>query len=119
MGQPILWITVLIVVGLIVVITIGLLKIPQASPKLFPADNGVNFVDVSNYPPKIQEYYQLFANKCSRCHTLARPINSEFERHEWKEYVRRMMRKPGSGLTPKTAAQISEFLVYDDRVRKK
>ena len=119
MGQPVVWITVLIVIGLIVAIAIGMLKIPQAVPRTFPADNGPNFVDVSSYPPNMQEYYQLFANKCSRCHTLARPINSEFAGDAWKGYVQRMMGKPGSGLTSKTAAQITEFLVYDAQVRKK
>lgn len=119
MGQPVVWITVLIVIGLTVAITIGLLKIPQATPKTFPADHGPNFVDVSSYPPKMQEYYQLFANKCSRCHTLARPINSEFAEDEWKKYVHRMMKKPGSGLTLKTAGEITEFLIYDAQVRRK
>ena len=92
---------------------------PEATPKTFPADNGPNIVDVSGYPPKMQKYYQLFADKCSRCHTLARPINSAFAGDEWKKYVHRMMRKPGSGLTPKTAGQIIELLVYDAQVRKK
>ncbi len=119
MGQLVVWITVLIVLGLMVAIVIGMLRIPQATLKTYPADKGQNYVDVSGYPPKIREYYQLFANKCSRCHTLARPINSAFSAEEWKKYVQHMMRKPGSGLTPKTAGQITEFLIYDAQVRER
>ena len=118
MGQLVVWITVLIVLGLMVAIVIGMLRIPQATLKTYPADKGQNYVDVSGYPPKIREYYQLFANKCSRCHTLARPINSAFSAEEWKKYVQHMMKKPGSGLTPKTAGQITEFLIYDAQVRE-
>ena len=119
MGQLVVWITVLIVLGLMVAIVIGMLRIPQATLKTYPADKGQNYVDVSGYPPKMREYYQLFANKCSRCHTLARPINSAFSAEEWKKYVQHMMKKPGSGLTPKTAGQITEFLIYDAQVRER
>lgn len=119
MSRLVVWITVLIVLGLMVAIVVGMLSIPQATPKTYPADKGQNYVDASGYPPKMREYYELFANKCSRCHTLARPINSSFTEDEWRKYVRKMMRKPGSGLTPKTAGQITEFLIYDARVRER
>ena len=119
MGQLVVWITVLIVLGLMVAIVIGMLRMPQATLKTYPADKGQNYVDVSGYPPQMREYYQLFANRCSRCHTLARPINSAFSAEEWKKYVQHMMKKPGSGLTPKTAGQISEFLIYDAQVRER
>jgi hypothetical protein len=119
MRQPVVWITVLIVVGLVGVMTIAALRMPQASPKTFPADRGTNFIDVSNYPPEMQERYKLFERKCSRCHTLARPINSTFVGEAWRKYVYKMMRKPGSGLTPKTADTIIEFLIYDSQVRQK
>lgn len=119
MSKLVVWITVVIVLGLMVAMVIGMLKIPQATPKTYPADKGQNYVDVSGYPPKMREYYQLFAKRCSRCHTLARPINSSFAAEEWKKYVQQMMRKPGSGLTPKTASQITEFLVYDAQVRER
>jgi mono/diheme cytochrome c family protein len=92
---------------------------PQATVKTFPADNGPNFISVSSYSTEMQEYYKIFERKCSRCHTLARPINSEFVGEAWRKYVYKMMRKPGSGLTPKTAVPIIEFLIYDSQVRKK
>ena len=119
MRQPVVWITVSIIVGLIALVTVGLLRMPKSVPKTFPADKGPNFVDVSSYPVEMQQHYKLFERKCSRCHTLARPINSKLVGEEWRRYVHKMMRKPGSGLIPKTADKIIAFLIYDSRVRKK
>ena len=119
MRQPVVWISVIVVIGLMVIITVALVKMPPATPKIFPADKGPNFINVSTYPPEMQENYKLFEQKCSRCHTLARPINSEFTGEAWRKYVYKMMRKPGSGLTPKTAEPIIKFLIYDSEVRLK
>ena len=64
--------------------------------------------------------YELFAARCAKCHSLARPINSDYALdEEWSRYVKRMMRKPGSGISPKEAKKIYEFLAYDSSVRKK
>ncbi|MBI1930277.1 hypothetical protein HYR99_39255 [Candidatus Poribacteria bacterium] len=119
MRQPVVWISVSIVMGLILIIIMAFVNMPQTPVKTFPADNGPSFIDVSGYPPQMQEAYKVFAQKCSRCHTLARPINSKFFGEEWRQYVYKMMRKPGSGLTPKKADEIIEFLIYDSQVRKR
>jgi hypothetical protein len=82
-------------------------------------DLGPETVDVSNYPPTVQEAYKVFANKCGRCHGLARSLNTPYATaEEWNTYVNKMMRKPGSGITPKEGKQIFDFLVYDSKVRK-
>jgi hypothetical protein len=110
------------VLGVIILVGIGMiyaLRAPRAVPKTYPADKGPNFIDVTAYSAKMQEAYELFTNKCSRCHTVARPINSTFMPEEWRKYVYKMMRKPGSGLTPKTAEEIIRFLIYDAQHREK
>ncbi len=119
MHRIIVWSTVL---GVILLVGIGMiyaLRAPRSVPKTYPADNGPNFIDVSAYPQKMQAAYEVFTSKCSRCHTVARPINSAFAPEDWRKYVYKMMRKPGSGLTPKTAEQIIEFLIYDAQHREK
>ncbi|MYB93408.1 hypothetical protein F4054_17950 [Candidatus Poribacteria bacterium] len=119
MQRIIVWGTVL---GVIILVGIGIiyaLRAPRTAPKTYPADKGPNFIDVTAYPAKMQEAYELFTNKCSRCHTVARPINSTFMPEEWRKYVYKMMRKPGSGLTPKTAEEIIRFLIYDARHRER
>jgi hypothetical protein len=117
--QTIVWIVVL---GVILLVGIGIifaLRAPRTAAKTYPADKGPNYIDVSKYPQEMQTLYDLFTRKCSRCHTVARPINSTFTPEEWRKYVQKMMRKPGSGLTPKTAEQITKFLIYDAQHRER
>ena len=73
-------------------------------------------VDVTGYPPEIQEAYRVFAIRCSRCHTLARPLNARIRDPEhWVRYVTRMRRQPGSGIDASNAQIILRFLLYYHR----
>jgi len=88
-------------------------------------DQGPDTIDVSKYKdekhPEInyQDYYLVFAAKCSKCHTLARPINSPYAlAQEWKTYVTKMSHKPRSGISDDDAKKIIAFLTYDSSVRK-
>lgn len=93
---------------------------PSSEEKLTSFDAGPQEIDVSSYPTEMQAGYELFASRCTSCHTLARPINSDYALpDEWSRYVKRMMRKPGSGISPKDGKVIYEFLVYDSSIRKK
>ncbi len=84
------------------------------------AESGAATIDVAAYPQGIQENYKVFAEKCTQCHKLSRPINSEYALpSEWERYVKRMMHKPGSGIDSTSGKKIFEFLVYDSSVRKK
>lgn len=83
-------------------------------------EKGPATINVSKYPDGIQDNYQVFQEKCSQCHKLSRPINSDYALpDEWSRYVKRMMHKPGSGINAADAKKIYEFLVYDASVRKK
>ncbi len=83
-------------------------------------EKGPATIDVSKYPAAIKDDYQLFSEKCTQCHKLSRPINSDYALpEEWSRYVKRMMHKPGSGISAADAKKIYEFLVYDSSVRKK
>lgn len=87
--------------------------------RLGKADQGSRTIDVSAYPAGAQQRYSVFATTCTKCHTLARPINSHYALpSEWLRYVKRMMRKPGSGINKAKGRQIYEFLSYDSSVRK-
>ena len=88
--------------------------------KLAQFDKGPSSIDVSSYPGGIQKNYSVFREKCALCHTLARPINCEFVLpDEWSRYIKRMMHKPGSMISPGQAKKIYEFLAFDSSVRKK
>jgi len=91
----------------------------EAKKKVFPEDKGPKTINVSKYPPKMQSYYKLFAKKCSKCHTLARPINSKkATQKDWEAYIAKMRKKPNSGIGKAEADRILQFLVYDGKVRK-
>jgi len=83
-------------------------------------DRGPTSIDVAAYPAGLQENYAVFRQKCSLCHTLARPINCGFALpDEWSRYIKRMLHKPGSNISPGQAKKIYEFLAYDSSIRKK
>src|ERR1017187_7286518 len=111
----------------------------------FPNDAGDVQVDVSKYPADIQADYRIFARRCSQCHSLARPLNSQFLQltseeqaaaktkesdlfkddklwrisdSVWSDYVKKMQAKPGAIIRPSELDKIIGFLVYDSKVRK-
>lgn len=89
-------------------------------PRILAYDKGPAKIDVSKYPADMQARYKLFTKKCSNCHTIARAINSEFALDdEWERYVKRMMRKAGTLISPDEGKQIYAFLTYDSKIRKK
>jgi hypothetical protein len=83
-------------------------------------EKGPATINVSKYPSGIQANYEVFAQKCSQCHKLSRPINSDYALPgEWSRYIKRMMNKPGSGISSGDGKKIYDFLAYDSSVRKK
>jgi cytochrome c5 len=83
-------------------------------------EKGPATVDVSKYPDGIKENYEVFSQKCAQCHKLSRPINSDYAiPEEWSRYIKRMMHKPGSGISAGDGKKIFDFLAYDSSVRKK
>lgn len=108
-------------------------------------DLGSDKIDISSYPADKQQGYKLLLDKCSKCHTPNRPINSQFleldekeiekQKKEnpdifkdklifqidstiWKRYVKRMMNKPGCDIKSDEGKSIWQFLVYDSINRK-
>ena len=93
---------------------------PATKARVERFEKGPATINVSGYPQGIQSDYEVFAQKCTQCHKLSRPINSDYALpDEWSRYVHRMMNKPGSGIGGSEAKKIYDFLVYDSSVRKK
>lgn len=90
----------------------------QTSNVALPQDKGPNKIDVSSYPAPQQQGYKVFTDKCAKCHTIARPINTTMTKDEWERYVKRMMHKPNSGINDTQGKTIFEFLAYDQATRK-
>ncbi len=93
---------------------------PETKARIERFEKGPQAIDVSKYPDGIKENYETFSTKCTQCHKLSRPINSDYATpDEWSRYIKRMMHKPGSGISSADGKKIYDFLVYDSSVRKK
>ena len=77
---------------------------------------------VAKLPEDVRASYDLFAQRCSRCHTLSRPLDANIDQLDhWRSYVARMRRQPGSGISHEDADQILVFLKYymEERLKPK
>jgi hypothetical protein len=64
-------------------------------------------------PPQTRGDYEVFADRCSKCHALSRTLNSGIVSDDhWAMYVDRMRRQPESGISLEDAAVILRFLHY-------
>ena len=77
-----------------------------------PRDRGADTIDVAAFEPRYQELYKVFAVKCSKCHSLSRAINARLKADEWALYVKKMRRRPGSGISDANAEALNEFLAF-------
>lgn len=70
-------------------------------------------LDRTKIPDDLKLDYDLFAHKCSKCHGLARPLQSGItDDEQWVAYVHRMRRQPGSGINYEDEVHILRFLRY-------
>jgi hypothetical protein len=77
------------------------------------ATGGRDGLDVATLPADVRADYALFARRCSKCHQLARPLTSGIRDDAvWADYVDRMRRQPGSGITRADTKPILRFLHY-------
>ncbi|MGA8043166.1 MAG: hypothetical protein WCA37_10215 [Terracidiphilus sp.] len=106
--------------GILTVVLMGapLFVAAQSSNVTLPQDKGPSSINVSSYPPEQQKAYKVFVDKCAKCHTIARPINTTMTTQQWEMYVKRMMHKPSSGINDNQGKEIFEFLAYDQKARK-
>lgn len=92
------------------ILSLGALALPLGALACGPRHDGL---DASKVPENLRADYDLFARRCSKCHSLARPFNAGFtEDEQWTRYVTRMRRQPGSGITPEDQEHILRFLYW-------
>jgi hypothetical protein len=94
----------------------------QRQTAVFYSDLGPEEVDVSAYPLMQRRNYRVYAAACSRCHSLARSINSPLVSRTWWEFYVMSMRARGSftgrPLTKEEVTAVLDFLEYDGQERK-
>lgn len=80
-------------------------------------DDGLN---AANLPQEVRSDYVLFAQRCSKCHSLSRPLESGITDDDfWRAYVERMRRQPSSGISPSDETPILRFLHYYSAEQKR
>lgn len=100
------------------------LPLPELIPRtLYYSDLGPDEIDVSDYPAQQKYNYGIFRRQCSRCHTLARAVNSPVQSRTYWHYhlVRMSLRSrlaPEGPIPAEEVRAILDFLEYDARVRK-
>lgn len=76
-----------------------------------PPPESISPVSESQLTPELRADYDVFAQKCSKCHSLAKPLNSHVDDDEvWVRYVAKMRRQPGSGISEADGVSILRFL---------
>ena len=100
----------------------ALLALPLMAMGLLGCPGGqAEGLDPSKVPDEVRDDYMVFAQRCSKCHSLQRPLQSGIEDDLfWEYYVARMRRMPGSGISPDDEKRILKFLkFYSAEQRKK
>lgn len=70
-------------------------------------------LETTKIPDEIRADYEIFAHKCSKCHSLARPLSANItDDEQWVLYVNRMRRQPASSISPDDQTHILKFLRY-------
>ena len=75
-------------------------------------------LDATRLPAELQADYALYANRCSRCHSLARSLGANVTNEHWVNYIARMRRMPSSGITSGDAKRILRVLFYLNAERR-
>jgi hypothetical protein len=76
-------------------------------------------LDPATLPEGIRPDYAVFAQRCSKCHSLARPLSSGIDDDDyWAMYVARMRRQPASGISKEDTVVILRFLHYFSEQKK-
>jgi len=116
MGKRLLPVKTMMALGVASILAAGTWA--KAKHLVLPQDTGPDSVDVAAYPAEQQANYKVFKQRCSQCHTLARPINTSMTPDYWAHYIGIMVDKSPDKFDTGDARRIYEFLVYDQKVRK-
>jgi hypothetical protein len=77
-------------------------------------------LDVGALPESVRPDYAVFAQRCSKCHSLSRPLTSGIDEDDyWVMYVAKMRRQPESGISQDDTVVILRFLHYFSLEQKK
>lgn len=86
---------------------------------VYPADLGIDSLNVAHYPPAARRGYAAFARACSSCHGLSRALDAPpAGRARWEAYLRAPGRQAARPPGEDERRAILDFLDYDEKARK-
>jgi mono/diheme cytochrome c family protein len=89
---------------------LGVLGVVAGCSGLLASGEGI---DPLTLPEAVRADYDVFAQRCSKCHSLARPLSSGIDDDDyWATYVAKMRRQPNSGISQDDTVVILRFLHY-------
>ena len=65
--------------------TVALTLLLSSGPAL---RSGADSVNVDALPENLRAPYEVFRVRCSKCHTLARPLNARLRGDDWEHYIK-------------------------------
>jgi hypothetical protein len=89
---------------------LGTLLILCLSTLLLPLPQDPTPFDARGYPSEMTALAVLTTQRCSKCHTLSRVLESRIRGDAWEPEVFTMMEKEKSGISEAEAEDISRFL---------
>jgi hypothetical protein len=90
---------------------VGTILACSAAASCVSATGRADGLDVSKLPEAERADYAVFAQRCSKCHSLERPLESGIDSDDfWVAYVEKMRRMPSSGISPDDTVPILRFL---------
>lgn len=70
-------------------------------------------LEPSAVPASLRAEHELFARRCSRCHSVSVPLLAHVtDPRHWVRYVERMRRQPNSGISLEESPAIVRFLTW-------
>lgn len=87
---------------------VGLLALAMLGCATFMRGEGI---DPETVPSAYRQDYELFARRCSRCHSLSVPLTAHVDNvAHWQRYVERMRHQPNSCITAEDVPGLLRFL---------
>ena len=78
-----------------------------------PASSRIAAVELGDAPEEVRDDYQVFARRCTRCHSLSRSLTTTIrEPRHWDLYIEKMRRIPGAGIPKSDVPALRRFVRY-------
>jgi cytochrome c5 len=83
-----------------------------AKPAPAAGESAADQIDASGLPAEQKARFELFRQKCGKCHALSRALTAQLSDAAWKRHMKHMSLRPNSAISSEQAQSILEFLKF-------